>query len=135
MISSKNFVINDGENAGVYCSYCGEQLSSVKDEETGGFHYQCACADAKAEIILLTQQEELSAKIERFYAQREKQTKRIQLLAHRANIELQLEELRVALAELEEENEPEITPEHSENIESGEDSLKMKGPKLPDFKH
>jgi len=142
MISSKHFVINDGPNAGIYCSYCGEKLTPQKDEETGAFYYQCTCADAKAEIHLLTQKEELDAKVEKFYAQREKKMKRIQLLAHRANMELQMHELSEALAELnddesdQEESDEIPAPKHSprQQVEEMEgNSLKMDGPKLPKF--
>lgn len=139
MVSSKHFVINDGPNAGVYCSYCGEKLTTKKNEETGEFYYQCDCADARAEILLLTQKEELEAKIAKFYAQREKQIKRMQLLGHRSSIELQLQELASALAELEKEDsatsdEPsrkQIPEWQLEEIEK--ESLKMAKPKLPNF--
>lgn len=142
MVSSKNYAINNGPNAGVYCSYCGEKLTTQKDEETGAFYYQCTCADAKAEIILLTQKEELEAKIAKFYSQREKQIKRMQLLGHQASIQLQLEELQDALAELEDDSDVENDVTFSsDQVSEGvtltpeENSLKMEGPKLPDFNH
>lgn len=133
MVSSKNFAINDGPNAGVYCSYCGEKLTTQKDEETGAFHYQCECADARAEIVLLTQREELEAKIAKFYSQREKQIKRMQLLGHRSSIELQLQELSTALAELEEDEPPISSPQAQLEASGSDNSLKMNGPKLPKF--
>lgn len=136
MVTTKNFVINDGANAGIYCSYCGQKLTPQKDTDTGAFYSQCSCADAKAEIVLLTQSQELEAKIDKFYAQREKQTKYTQLLAHKANMESQLRELSIALAELEEDSDEISAPEHSprKQLEEIGNSLKMEKPKLPDFK-
>jgi len=137
MKSSKNFTINDGVNAGVYCSYCGKKLTPVQDEETGGFYSQCDCADSRAEIVLLTQQEELDVKIDKFYQQRERLTKKTQLTAHKTNIESQLKELSTALAELDNEDPPEHSPRvaRMQADRPEEDSLKMDGPKLPKFEN
>lgn len=132
MKSSKNFTINDGSQAGVYCSYCGKKITSKSDEETGGFYSQCDCADAKAEIVLLTQQEELDAKIDKFYQQREKKTKKTQLIAHKNHMESQLKELSSALAELDDDSE-EVDNSPRKQLE--DNPLKMTGPKLPKFEN
>lgn len=135
MKSSKNFTINDGSQAGVFCSYCGKKITPAKDEESGGFYSRCDCADAKAEIVLLTQQEELDAKIDKFYQQREKKTKKTQLFAHKTNMESQLKELSAALAELDDETEEAGDNSPRRQLEEIGNPLKMTGPKLPKFEN
>lgn len=115
MVSSKYFAINDGPNAGIYCSYCGEKITPKKNEDDGAFYYQCDCTDARAEIVLLEQQAQLEQKLQKFYSQREKMVKRTQLSKHYSNMELQLKEMKEQLEAL------------------GNDSLKMEQPKLPNF--
>jgi hypothetical protein len=134
MVSSKNFAINNGPTAGVYCSYCSGKLKTQKEEDSGAFHYQCTCADAKAEIYLLTQKEELESKLAKFYDQRDKQIKKTQLLKHKTSIEMQLQELASALSELDEDSSPENVSSPRKQLEEIESSpLKMEKPSLPNF--
>ena len=58
VFSSKYFAIDIEEVGveGIYCSYCGEKLTPHKDDDTGGYEFQCTCSLAQKEIAL---QEEL----------------------------------------------------------------------------
>ena len=146
MFSSKYFAINDGPNAGVYCSYCGKKLSPIKNPDAddegfpyeGGFFYQCDCADARAELLLLEQQAQVNQKLETFYTQREKTMKKTQLSKHYENMELQLKEMKQSLLELDSDEtsdkDPTVTPAKDQFEAVKTDSLKMDKPKLPNFK-
>lgn len=68
VFSSKYFAVDIEEIGieGIYCSYCGEKLIPHKDDDTGGYEFQCSCALAQKEIKLQEELQRLSDELADF---------------------------------------------------------------------